>query len=427
MSGSILTDRAIHDALLPDVESSSIGLASSISAGIRERDQRRAFRWPWQLGADATAADAARVRTLRVALVVAAVSLTLVVAAVGARLLRSAPPQLFIGRNGQIMSIPIAGGDLQPLLPFAGKDMCDVSISADNRRLLSMECQAHVAELWDATAVLLDQQAESRTVAMPPDTIIRDLGFWLPDSRHALIPVSRHGLGELYRIDVDTGQAVLVSWPGVAVGNFALSPDETKLVIAGQRANRYSLYLVDLASLTTTVLVEGDADRSPVGDLAWTPDGTGLIFSVQELAISSLWIVDADGSNARRLVAGGDRSFAPMWASSSLLLFHTWKPPIRNLCNFEIDAVNVETGEVRTVSDRAFALSWKEEGKTFFADYQRPLDGAPYGGVVSMRLDGTVEELFVPYQATDSNTEGCRWYSLWARKYGGTRAATGDN
>lgn len=50
------------------------------------------------------------------------------------------------------------------------------------------------------------------------------------------------------------------------------------------------------------------------------------------------------------------------------------------------------------------------------------MPGAPNGGLVAMRLDGTITELFVPYEDADlmgneTTTAACNWYGLFMKKY----------
>src|SRR5262249_38702254 len=151
---------------------------------VRATPQLRRAPWSWQISASATQDDVTRVRILRLGIVAAVALVALLMVAGGARLLRTAPPPLLYAPDRHLGSLPLRGGQREPVVAFAGKFLIDVNVSTDGRRILPLPNDGKTAEFWDAASMLLDDRATSTTVAPPADTIIRDLGVWMPDSEH---------------------------------------------------------------------------------------------------------------------------------------------------------------------------------------------------------------------------------------------------
>ena len=352
MNDDLRFDRAVRDALLPSFEPDGSGLALAIGTQIRTIAQHRRSRWPWVLGPAATRTDAARVRALRLALAVALVGAMLTGAAVGARLLRTAPPQLFVGRAGQLLTMPIEGGLLQPIRSFAGRIVDDVNVSPDSKRLLTMS--AGVLELWDAASVLLDESASSKVIEAPTGTSYRDPGVWMPDSRSVLLPVNEHGATRLYLVDIENGVSRKVSPPGVAVGSFFPSPDGRQVALMSQRNSRFELYLVDLATGQSRVLVADDPDAAPSGDITWSPAGDQLAFTMLEGSSLTLWLVAADGSELRQISADFEVSFGPQWSyDARLIVYNQYAPGYDGRCNLTIFKLDVESGVATAIASKA--------------------------------------------------------------------------
>ena len=420
----VLTDDQLRDALAPAYEPSSTAVAAAVARTIRTTHQRRPWSWPWQVAAAATPRDMARLRTLRLGLLVALVAAALAAAVVGARLLRTAPPVLFIGRGGQMLTMPLDGGSLEPIRSIVGRSLFDVSLAPDGRRMLTLRDPDGVAELWNAAEVVLDPEAASTVIPMPPGTVPRDAGTWLPDSRHLLLAVSQHGLSRVVLVDVVTGGHRFVSPEGVATGQFAVDTTGTRLVLQGQKDGAFELHLVELATGESRVLVPHLAGRAPSGDVAWSPVSNTIAFGMLEQAAVTIWTVEADGTDPpRQRTFDSEGASSPMWSpDGSVIAYNMTGAGGAGSCMPEIRKLDVATDVVTLVGAPAIALGWSPDGRGLYAEWQRPLPDAPLGGVVILRLDGSVERLLVPYEPADRLDATCRWYGVYAKSYRGPRS-----
>jgi hypothetical protein len=417
-----LTDDMLRDALLPVYEPSATGTAAAVARTIRTTPQRRRLSWPWQVGAAATPRDVARLRTLRLGLLVALLAAALAAAVVGARLLRTAPPVLFIGRGDQMLTMPLEGGSLEPLRSIAGRLLNDISVSPDGRRMFTIAEPSRIAELWNAADVLFDPEAASSVVPMPPGTVPRDAGAWLPDSRHVILPVTQHGIARVVLVDATTGGHRFVSPEGVAVGSFAVDATGTRLALQGQTRGAFELHLVDLGTGASRVLVPHVAGQAPSGDVAWSPVSSTIAFGMLERSAVRLWTVETDGSAPRPRTLDNESAFLPMWSGDGTLIAYNVHGGGAGTCTPGIRVLNVATDEVSIVGASTTALGWSPDGRGLYAEWQHPLAGAPLGGLVILRLDGSVERLLVPYEADDRSTEPCLWYGFYSKSYRGPRS-----
>ena len=137
----------------------------------------------------------------------------------------------------------------------------------------------------------------------------------------------------------------------------------------------------------------------------------------------TLWTVEADGSGIRQRTPDGEGVYAPMWSSDGTLIAYNMNGGGGSgTCTPEIRVLDVSTGTISFVGSPAAAVGWSQDGRSLYAEWQRPLPDAPLGGVVIVRLDGSVERLLVPYEAADRVEAPCLWYGVFSKSYRGPRS-----
>lgn len=128
-----------------------------------------------------------------------------------------------------------------------------------------------------------------------PDGTILFLRNQTPDSHS----------GDVWAVRPDGSELVQLT-TGWNVGNYALSPDGTKMAIHDTKNHRIVILHMD-ASRSSATLVEGDF-RSVVVALAWSPDGQAVAMATSNFDSptgSDVYIVNADGSGSTTVPNAG--------------------------------------------------------------------------------------------------------------------------
>jgi hypothetical protein len=112
----------------------------------------------------------------------------------------------------------------------------------------------------------------------------------------------------VFRFDVDTGKMIEVL-PDIQPGYYAfsISPDENLLVYANQTETPVKLKLLDLNTNTERVLLTGDKIILEIGSFGWSPKMDKLIFSTLEILDDekreySIFMLDLKSLRTRILV-----------------------------------------------------------------------------------------------------------------------------
>ncbi|MFC0284189.1 Tol-Pal system beta propeller repeat protein TolB [Camelimonas abortus] len=121
-------------------------------------------------------------------------------------------------------------------------------------------------------------------------------------------------------LNIDTGQRQ-------TVGNFPdmtssprFSPDGQSIVFSLQQGGNANIYLINLASRTTTRLTSANAiDTSP----SFSPDGSRIAFESDRGGAQQIYVMPAQGGEAQRISFGEGRYSQPVWSPRGDLIAFT--------------------------------------------------------------------------------------------------------
>jgi TolB protein len=113
-------------------------------------------------------------------------------------------------------------------------------------------------------------------------------------------------------INLDTGSRQVVGNFPDMTSSPRFSPDGQKIVMSLQQGGNSNIYVMDLASRTTTRITSTAAiDTSP----SFSPDGTQIAFESDRGGQQQIYVMSADGSNPRRISFGDGASYSqPAWS-----------------------------------------------------------------------------------------------------------------
>ncbi len=144
---------------------------------------------------------------------------------------------------------------------------------------------------------------------------------WSPDGSQLVFtspcsgPEDGFANSSLYIINADgTGQSPLLAEPG---GDYdpAWSPDGTRIAFTSRRTGRPSIFVLELATNTVTLLFESTGNFSEARSPAWSPFNNQILF-VASRGISEIWAMTDTGRSPIQLVFSGLEyvNFDPVWS-----------------------------------------------------------------------------------------------------------------
>lgn len=189
---------------------------------------------------------------------------------------------------------------LTPELIWARKSISDLQLSPDGSRLAMVVSEPVIGSetrrnIW--MYELSTRKLRQFTSSAKPESRPR----WSPDGRTLAFLSARGGSNQIYRIDVDGGEALALTESKTAVGSFEWSPDGKRMAfetaapktdeeekkekdkddarVVGRDEKNSLLYVMDVASKAVRTLVQG-AWR--VSEYVWTPDGSALVMAASD-------------------------------------------------------------------------------------------------------------------------------------------------
>jgi TolB protein len=116
----------------------------------------------------------------------------------------------------------------------------------------------------------------------------------------------------IYRLNVDTHQAVALPIPPGMTFSPRFSPDGDRLVFSVQKGGNAELYSLDLGSQALTQLTSSNSiNTSP----SFSPDGRMMAFESDRGGSQQIYVMPADSSSgAQRISFGGGSHSQPVWS-----------------------------------------------------------------------------------------------------------------
>jgi Tol biopolymer transport system component len=169
-------------------------------------------------------------------------------------------------------------------------------------------------------------------------------------------PEGTNQLGELYTVDVSTGELdVVVDLPDERRGAWVIvsdiSPDGTTVLYHLPRGEgvgvEYDLWTAPISGGEPTLL------RRDAGYAAYGSDGSiAFLDHAYPFQGDELWIMDGDGEHARPLVTGGDIGWPFVSPDGTRVAFERGKG---------IEIVDVATGEITKTDKFAEGFGWYDD------------------------------------------------------------------
>ena len=419
-----LTDSAIRAALAPASTMNEAEIGAAIAEGIRSTPQRRhSLVWPWHARPDATWPEARRAGVVRAALVAMLVLATMAVAAVGARLIlpRHAPAQLLAIRGSELLAGAANGGGAHVPAALAGLRFRDFNVSPDGARIATLSV-AFELQVWDAADVLNDEPAAPVDLPGLPGSL---LGFgmdWVPGRNAILMAVSQHGIHRLYLVDVPSRTWRPVSEEDLAVTSYWPAPDARHVAMVGQLHGRFGLWIADLETGTASSVLGPDAGVRALADVTWSPGSDRVAFTGQPSGTNSIaiWVTNLDGSGLRQITPIVEHAQWPIWSPDGRWIAYARDSGRGSRCVVDLTIVRPDGTDTRLVRRDSPAVAWDADSSGFVVETDEPLEGAPLGAMLDVRLDGSVRQLLLPLEPADNEGGTCHPYVLLSHWYRGT-------
>lgn len=191
---------------------------------------------------------------------------------------------------------------------------------------------------------------------------------------------------QIYVQDVSTGRRDLVaSYPGLN-GAPAWSPDGRRLAMTLSKDGNPEIYVLSLGSKALTRLTTNAAiDTEP----AWSPDGNSLVFTSDRGGRPQLYRMPSSGGTAQRITFEGDYNARGVFSPNGEMLAMIQGEG----GNYRIAVQNLQSGEVRVLTDRSL-----DESPSFAPNGSMILyatnEGAQ-GQLAAISVDGRVRQSLV--------------------------------
>jgi TolB protein len=130
-----------------------------------------------------------------------------------------------------------------------------------------------------------------------------------PDGRSIAMTLSKDGNPEIYVLTLATGAFRRLTRHAGIDTEPSWSPSGRDIAFVSDRQGIPHVFVMDAEGGTVRQLTFGGFHTQP----RWSPKGDTIVYTMRQ-ATHDLWAINADGSNARRLTAGGGDNQGATWA-----------------------------------------------------------------------------------------------------------------
>ena len=181
-----------------------------------------------------------------------------------------------------------------------------------------------------------------------------------PDGHKVALVPYINGYHQIYIMDTETGETLLVIDEGSRVFYPAWSPDSNRIAYISYKDDVYNgeVYVINLDGTGLTRLTNNNWDE---GEMFWSPDGEKIAIQVR-----STWIflMNSDGTNFHRIETGHWRDLIQRWSNDGkyFLLGSLLKD---DFDPFLLGTYEIETGKYSVLADNlVYDAKWSPDGST---------------------------------------------------------------
>ena len=230
-----------------------------------------------------------------------------------------------------------------------------------------------------ATALLGGGTADSAITVLG-----NDAPAWSPDGTKVAFTAFRHGLGEIYVMNVDGRSQRRLTRNAAHDDHAAWSPDGRRIAFVSMRAGNAEIYVMNADGTGQTRLT-----RDPRSDYlpAWSPDGTRIAWRSDREGNAEIYVMNADGTEVRRVTNEPRADTAPDWGPGGQIVFASNRAGIPfNIYVMDGDGTNVR--RVTTSQQNQDQPDWSPGGDeiVFVEDRDAALGQAD---IFAVRVNGT--------------------------------------
>ncbi|MBI3242658.1 MAG: PD40 domain-containing protein [Chloroflexi bacterium] len=174
-----------------------------------------------------------------------------------------------------------------------------------------------------------------------------------------LIAYADSGRIRILSLDTNAGKTSELLLPDTLYGPMAWSPDGQRLAILIRAFDKVEIYVVDIATLQQTLVLDMPADNPGAGpllslfshDIAWSPDGAKLAFTVywpsekpsgEYTSQGDIYLLTFEGGELSRLTDSPSfNDFSPSWSPSGRSVLYV-TAPVNNIFAGRLSIITVD-------------------------------------------------------------------------------------